>query len=271
MMDSMGNEDSPIWSDELVVSFSTKADGNMYRTNETRQEVYRARRSFIARMGLNPTRTMYVRTSHSCNLETVQRSASGLTRNVLLGQPNIDTDFDYYYDGSDGILTADRSISIALVAGDCIPVVVWDETSGIHGVIHVGMLGALNNIVGLLPAVLRAGGVDVDTIRVHLGPSIAARDYNIATSGLWTAIKDQALANVPEVVRYITQNDAGSFFDNRQMVLDQLARIGVKADNLTHYSGSTAAEDSSYFSHHKTRFEDTGLERFLTVVGYREA
>jgi copper oxidase (laccase) domain-containing protein len=263
---------SHILSDkDVVVAFSTKADGDMSRTNSNRLHSMARRRQFLETNGIGDSSLALIRPSHCANIELLSTSSPNrLLRQIFLGKRLIDTDFDNYWDGSDGVLTLEPLLAVALVSADCIPVVIWDEASCLHGILHVGLLGALNNLVAGLPTVMANIGVPVERVRVRLGPSIDAGDYVISTSGLWLAIEDQVRAKAPDLLTYTASRADALTFDVRRLVLDQLSAAGINPANVEVTPGSTAAPDSQYFSHHMDRSENDGVtRRFMSVVGWR--
>lgn len=261
---------NPSKTTNVVVAFSTKTDGDMGRTNTNRIDVIQRRSKFIRENGLAGQDVAFIRPSHCPNIELLHRDrpARRITRQVLLGSRVIDTDFDNYWDGSDGILTLDAETAVALVSADCTPVMVWEQESKLHGILHVGLLGALNNLVSGLARVATAIGTSTSSLSILLGPSIGAEDYKISTSGLWAAIEGQVMHSVPDVKKYILEDSESKRFDVRQMLLDQLVSTGVKPHNISIMEGSTASPDSKYFSHHIERDGDRDTRRFISIIGW---
>ena len=253
-------------ADDYMITFSTKADGNMYRTNETRVAVHNNRLRFLRKCRVDPDNLFMIRTSHSPNVEAIDREPGVFVKRTYLQRPVIETDFDHYYTGSDGAITFNRTLFIGLTSGDCVPVVLWDNLSGMHGILHVGLLGALNGMVKVLPRIFDDTGVDLGNARFYLGPSITQRNYDVSRSGLWTVISSQAYSNVASVGNFIIKDISGDHFDVRGLIVAKLEEIGVKRSQIQGYPHCVADPGSIFFSHNVLKV--TG-ERgsFFSIIG----
>lgn len=248
------------------IVFSTKDDGNMLRTNETREAVHANRLGFLERNMIPFDSLALIRTSHSPNIDIVTRNSSGFSRQTYLRKPVIDTDFDFYYFGSDGLLTFDKNLYVGLMSGDCVPVIVWDNDTGLHGILHVGLLGALNKMVMGLPTVLKDLGVSIENINVYLGPSITQKNYNISRSGLWTAIIDQVNRHDLGLTPFISKQESGDFLDVQGFIAMQLQDAGIPSDLIQGYERCIADDESLFISH--STLKKTGVRgNFLSIIG----
>jgi copper oxidase (laccase) domain-containing protein len=219
----------------------------MQRTNATRQEVHASRTTFLSQLG--GRELIRVRPSHSANVDDVSIEDDKVCRVTWRTDPVIETDFDYYYDGSDGVLTADRHIAPYIFSGDCVPLAIWDAESDFLGLVHVGLLGALNNAVRGIASLIAAKHISASTLGAYLGPSIGKEDYNVEQSGLWLAIADQVRSNEQTRERVSPFLSPGGYFDLKGMIAAQLQEIGVLKNNIGQFETSTASPKSSFFSH----------------------
>jgi copper oxidase (laccase) domain-containing protein len=248
------------------IVFSTKHDGNMLRTNETRTVVHENRMKFLKHCGIRADDLALIRTSHSPNIDILERSKTGFSRRTYIRPPVIDTDFDFYYAGSDGLLTFQDDLYIGLLSGDCVPVIVWDSSSGLHGILHVGLLGALNGMVMGLQRVLQDIGVKSSDVYIYLGPSITQRNYNISRSGLWSAIVHQVDHKEPDVRRFIEKREDGEFFDVQGLISSQLQEAGIDFGHIQTYDHCIAEDDSLFISH--SILKQSGIRgNFFSIIG----
>ncbi|WP_419161843.1 polyphenol oxidase family protein [Candidatus Palauibacter sp.] len=82
----------------------------------------------------------------------------------------------------DGQFTAERGCLLAATAADCVPVYLWRRTSRQVGLIHAGWRGTAAGILGRALARLgRRGDGAGPALRVHLGPAICGRCYEVDT------------------------------------------------------------------------------------------
>ncbi len=257
-------------AEEFLIAFSSKSDGNMLRTNETRVAVHNNRMKFLEKHRVSPNQLFTIRTSHSPNVEVVDEEPGIYLKRTYLQAPIIDTDFDQYYTGSDGAITTNTSLFVGLMSGDCVPVIVWDNVSGMHGILHVGLLGALNRMVRILPKIFGSSGIATTNARVYLGPSITQRNYNISRSGLWTAISDQARKKIADVENYIKKDSSGEHFDVQGMIVDDLVQSGIPASHIQRYKHCVAEPDSLFFSHNVLK-QSGERGSFFSIIGRRSA
>jgi polyphenol oxidase len=80
---------------------------------------------------------------------------------------------------TDALVTAQPGVGLAVLAADCVPVLLADARAGVVGVAHAGRVGAAT---GVLPAVVAAmqelGARPADTT-VLLGPAVCGACYEV--------------------------------------------------------------------------------------------
>ncbi|MBW0117750.1 peptidoglycan editing factor PgeF [Pseudonocardia abyssalis] len=80
---------------------------------------------------------------------------------------------------TDAVVTAVPGVGIAVLAADCVPVLLADPRAGIVGAAHAGRVGAA---AGVLPAVVEAMvalGARVGDVEVLLGPAVCGGCYEV--------------------------------------------------------------------------------------------
>lgn len=252
-------------SKQHLISFSTIDDGNMWRSNENRLISKKNRNDFLSNNNIHPNSLFRIRPSHSANIDLISVEKGYHFIKRFFHSPYINTDFDHYYDGSDGILTFDRNYTVGLISGDCTPLIVIHETSGLHGIIHVGMLGALNYMVFGLAPIFEKYDIKIDDVTFYLGPSISKQDYLLSNSGLWNAISTQATNSVPKLNDFLANYEGGVHFDLHGMIIYQLEQIGASKLNIYRYNKSTADPNVPFYSHYKMKNNDEN-GRFFSIV-----
>lgn len=247
------------------IAFSSKSDGNMQRNIKNRNFINQTRESFLKKNNVNLDKFTRIRATHSPNIAIQKYGESIVCQKLYRQTPIVDTNIDFYYDGCDGILTFDTDIAIGLMSGDCIPLIIWDNTTNLHGIIHVGLLGGLNNIVKLLLPIFRDNNVDISNTNYYLGPSISVDDYNLNKSGLWNTISEQAIKKVPTIGNFMKKNQNGSFINLEKLLINQLVMIGINPNQIQKSEITTSSSNSPYFSHFRSKFgEPKG--RFFTII-----
>jgi len=256
------------------VILSTRADGNMSSAHGEVTEVEARRGAFCASHGIDHSKVAFIEACHTGSVALVEKG-SGIGPSLserfsltpFLRVPTIDADFPAYLTAFDGLLSFDSDIPVALLSGDCVPLVVVDEMTGLHGILHVGLLGLLNDITGTFARVLNSLSVPVDRVNFYLGPHISAQSYNLSKSGMWKRVGEQALERCPWIGEFISHRDGGDFLDLARALESRLAHIGAVSSRISVDGRDTVGQSSAFFSHFRAVQEGIQNGRFMTLVG----
>ncbi|MEX2182582.1 MAG: polyphenol oxidase family protein [Gemmatimonadaceae bacterium] len=134
-------------------------------------------------------------------------------------------------DDADGHLLFGPGAAAVTVA-DCVPVFLA-HPSGAIGLVHAGWRGTAE---GILPEALRlfaANGFPVDELRVHLGPSICGRCYEVGVE-----VYEQLTGWPTKRPRNV---------DLRAVLAEQAAQLGVRS--WTANGECTSCDNEALFSH----------------------
>ena len=121
---------------------------------------------------------------------------------------------------TDAAVTALPGIGIAVLAADCVPVLLADPVAGVVGAAHAGRVGAA---AGVLPATLDAMaalGARRDAVDVVLGPAICGGCYEVAA-----AMRAEVDAALPGSAVRTRRGTPG--LDLRAGLYHQLTALGV--------------------------------------------
>jgi polyphenol oxidase len=80
---------------------------------------------------------------------------------------------------TDAAVTALRGVGLAVLAADCVPVLLADPVAGVVGAAHAGRVGAAAGILPATVAAMRALGARVEALEVVLGPAICGGCYEV--------------------------------------------------------------------------------------------
>ena len=143
---------------------------------------------------------------------------------------------------ADGAVTARAGVVCAVLTADCLPVIFCDRAGARVGVAHAGWRGLL---AGVLPAAVRAMGVDAADVVAWLGPAIGPAAYEVGAD-----VRAPFVAQNPEAARWFTRNARGRWqADLYGLARDSLAAAGVVA---VHGGGQcTHADAARFFSHRR--------------------
>jgi YfiH family protein len=121
---------------------------------------------------------------------------------------------------TDAAVTALPGIGIAVLAADCVPVLLADPVAGVVGAAHAGRVGAA---AGVLPATLDAMaalGARRDAVEVVLGPAICGGCYEVPA-----AMRAEVDAALPGSAVRTRRGTPG--LDLRAGLYHQLTALGV--------------------------------------------
>lgn len=78
---------------------------------------------------------------------------------------------------ADALLTARRGVALAILTGDCVPILFADIVNGVFAAAHSGRLGTEKNIAGAVVSAMAAKGSHLRDIHVWIGPHICGDCY----------------------------------------------------------------------------------------------
>ena len=147
---------------------------------------------------------------------------------------------------ADGHLADERGTAMAVTVADCVPVFVA-HPSGATAVLHSGWRGTEARITEVAIAQLDSLGLRADDLRVHLGPAICGRCYEVS----------------PEVYARLTgaRPDRPTPIDLRALIAQHAAAAGVRHISISELC--TRCDNDRLFSH---RAGDSGRQLGVIVA-----
>jgi polyphenol oxidase len=148
-------------------------------------------------------------------------------------------------DDADGHFAAHPGIGLGVTVADCVPVFLAHPSRAI-GLAHAGWRGTADGILPTTIEVFRSAGLTPSDLRIHLGPAICGRCYEVG----------------PDVYARLTgrRPDGPRPIDLRAILADQARAAGVRF--ITTSPSCTRCDNELYFSH---RAGDAG--RQVAAVG----
>lgn len=133
---------------------------------------------------------------------------------------------------ADGHASVERGTAMAVTIADCVPVFLA-HPSGAIALLHSGWRGTVGRIVEHGIAALADHGVPVSELRLHLGPSICGRCYEVSPD-VHALLTGRAVAEPTAV-------------DLRAVIAQQAHAVGVRA--VTASALCTRCDNDRLFSH----------------------
>ncbi len=137
---------------------------------------------------------------------------------------------------ADAVVTNLSGTAVAVVAADCVPVLLADPRTGAVAAVHAGWRGTAANAVGAaVAAMTREFGVRPDTLVAAVGPGIGACCYEVGEE-LLAAFAAAGHTSV-DLAEWFARDRAGrSSLDLWQATADLLVHAGVPRPRV-HVSG----------------------------------
>ena len=155
---------------------------------------------------------------------------------------------------ADGIVAREPGMVCAVLAADCMPVLLCDRGATVVAALHAGWRGIA---AGILEAGIRAAGTAPGELMAWLGPAIATERYEVGPD-----VRDALLAGDPDAVDAFRPSGPPGRWraDLERVVRRRLARCGVGS---VHGGGTcTASDPGRFFSHRR----DGVTGRMATLV-----
>lgn len=155
---------------------------------------------------------------------------------------------------ADGMTTTSRGVLLLATAADCVPVYLLDPDTGGLGLLHAGWRGAAAGVLEAgLEAMEREAGAARGRLRVHLGPGICGRCYEVG----------------PEVLRAFGRPGSRTgHLDIRAELASRAVAAGVPAGSIGISTWCTRCASDRFHSHRGSQGEAGRMAAFL---GWRTA
>jgi YfiH family protein len=136
---------------------------------------------------------------------------------------------------ADAIITTSRSVALAVLVGDCVPVLLKSDT--VIAAIHAGRIGMTNGIIKKAVSLMMELGAG--SIEAILGPSICVDCYEVDPDMYFAIIK-----NFP----HSASSDAKHALNLQAAIASELNDEGVEVLNL----GICTREHDDFYSHRRS-------------------
>jgi copper oxidase (laccase) domain-containing protein len=245
----------------FAVFHSIKQDGNMGYDFGSVEDVNKNRVKFFNKNNING-KIHEIQNCHSQNIALIKENDDIIQFKT---HPQFDNKNEKLVNGIDGLFSFD-DISICGITGDCIPLTIWEPESHLHGMIHIGLMGSLNDILNSFVQLISKYNINIQSTHAYLGPAITVKNYNISKSGVWKNVGNEAKEKINNIDHYIESRENQLYFNTKKMVIDRLISIGLPVQNILNFDYCTAESDSLFFSHFYSINNNLPNARFLTVI-----
>ena len=196
-------------------------------------------------LGLDKNRLYGLRQFHSADAVLVQ---SGQDSNL---RPD-----------ADAHVTSFAGHGLAILVGDCTPVLFADRVAGVIGATHAGWRGACGGVLEATIRLMCETGATTDNITAVIGPCIRQHSYQVGGD-----LRDEALTSNPEAEVYFDPDSvSGKYrFDLAGYVSMRLVNNGIGV--IHDCKRDTYGESDQFFSHRfATHAGDSDSGRLISVI-----
>jgi YfiH family protein len=144
-------------------------------------------------------------------------------------------------DGVDAMVTDRPGQALAVLAADCVPVLLADPVARVVGVAHAGRVGAADGVLPAALAAMRELGAVPERTEVLLGPAVCGGCYEVPA-----AMRDEVAAVLPGSGCRTRAGTPG--LELRRGLRTQLAALGVTRVDT---DPRCTVEDPTLYSHRR--------------------
>jgi polyphenol oxidase len=156
---------------------------------------------------------------------------------------------------TDGLVTDQPGLLLAITAADCAAVLLADVDARIVGACHAGWRGAAAGIVEITLETMTSLGATPSRIAAYVGPCIGSESFEVGP--------EVAERFRPEVVRHADDSDR-AYVDLKQDVMLRLLEAGLSRESVEISPHCTVRAVGDFFSH---RAEQGRTGRMLGLIG----
>ena len=158
------------------------------------------------------------------------------------------------HEQTDGLITSNPAVVLSLQVADCAPVFFRDPGSGSRGLVHAGWRGLAAGVLSEGVELLKAHGVDLNKVRVAIGPTIEKACYEVGSE-----VVERFPGSVWE------SNAHGRYqLDMTGAARGQLVKAGIPAEHILSLDVCTVCDDRCH------SYRRDGEQAGRMVALYRE-
>ena len=131
---------------------------------------------------------------------------------------------------TDALYTYEPNLLLCTFTADCVPVIFYNEQTGLVGVIHSGWQGTVKEItLKVMKQLIEEENNNPKDIKVFIGPALSQEKFEVDTD-VYLKFLDFGYAN--EFI-YFNETTNKYHIDNQQTVKKQCELMGIPSSNIT--------------------------------------
>jgi len=225
----------------VIAAFSRRQDGNMSLSFGDTQDALENRKKFLSGLGINYRDLITAKQVHGKNVEYVTQKNKGMGA----------LDYENSVIDTDGFITDQRGVPIAILTADCLSVFIYDPKRPAIAILHAGWRSTEQNIAQAgISQMGEKFGSQPKELLVGFGPSIRACCFEVEKD-----FKSNFAFG-------LFKRDGRIFMDIALINQRQLVDCGVREENIFDPKLCTFS-DSDFFSFRK---EAQAAGRMISVI-----
>lgn len=230
---------------KVIAAFSSRQDGNMSLCYGDTRDALTNRKKFLFGIGIDYRNLICAKQVHGKNIEYVTEANKGSGA----------LEYDSSLADTDGFITDNSNVPIAILTADCLPVFIYDPKRPAIAILHAGWRSTEKNISGKGIKVMRERfGSRPEDLLVGFGPAIGSCCFEV---------EKDFKSNFPFG---LINRDGRIFMDIALINRRQLLSCGVKEGNIFDPKICTSSRNKDFFSFRK---EAQASGRMISVLMLR--
>ena len=146
----------------------------------------------------------------------------------------------------DAIVTRVKNVAIGILAADCAPILLYDDTKKIIGCIHSGWKGALDGIIRNTVNKFKELNSNMDNVIAVVGPCIGKKSYEVKIDLYEKFVKQ----NLKYEEFFKKTEDKKYIFDLRAFINNEISDSNIK--NIENIEMDTFSEKEFFYSYRRS-------------------
>jgi YfiH family protein len=148
---------------------------------------------------------------------------------------------------ADGMVTAERGVSLGVLTADCAPILFAEKKAGVIGVAHAGWRGTFDSIIENTVKKMAEIGATENYIMAAVGPCIQKENYEVGPEFLDHFVKKDSTY----IQFFNIDKNRQIWFDLPGLILEKLKSAGIKSTN--NLGKCTFSLSNDFFSHRRNK------------------
>lgn len=153
---------------------------------------------------------------------------------------------------ADGVVTAEKGLTLVCFTADCVPVLLWDRVHGVAGAVHCGWRSSVADILGAAVEKMRLLGAEPETVCAAIGPAISRCCFEVGGEVI-AAARDWLGGHIDGLYAPEEGREGKFFLDLKGANARRLEQLGLRRENICVSGECTMCCHEKYWSHRYTK------------------